>query len=52
MNQLEQRFLKEGASTTLAIESLHLMCEWLHGHFRQMDQVLVDYLQELGECNP
>lgn len=52
VNLLERRYLEEGASTSLIIESLHLMCEWLHGHFRQMDQVLVDYLHDLGESVP
>ncbi|WP_183360792.1 bacteriohemerythrin [Geomonas limicola] len=52
VTELEARYLKDGTSTTLIVESLNLMCEWLHRHFRQMDQELVDYLHGVGSYAP
>lgn len=50
---LEARHAREGASSTVIVESLHLMCEWLHGHFRGSDRTLVEYLHDTGQpCAP
>jgi hemerythrin len=46
--QLEARYAREGASPALIVESVHLMCEWLHLHFNDMDCVLVEFLRNGG----
>jgi len=40
VQHLESRYREEGASTVLVVGSLHMMCDWLHTHFKQMDQAL------------
>jgi len=48
VKRLEARYAVEGASTVLIVQSVHLMCDWLHNHFNQMDNVLVGFLREVA----
>jgi len=48
VQRLEARYREQGASSTVIVESLHLMCEWLHSHFRGADRALVEYLHGAG----
>jgi hemerythrin len=48
VRSLELKYSSEGASTILVIESLYLMCNWLHAHFKDVDQILVNYLHDKG----
>lgn len=47
VQHLEKRYQEEGASTVLVVGSLHMMCDWLHTHLKQMDQALADYLHDI-----
>jgi hemerythrin len=46
VQNLEKRYAQDGATTVLIVESVHMMCEWLHTHFNQMDRVLVEFLRD------
>ena len=48
VKRLEARHAKEGASTVLIVQSVHLMCDWLHKHFNQMDLVLVEFVRDVA----
>jgi len=46
VQRLELHYAQEGASTVLVVESLHMMCGWLHSHFHDMDAVLAEFLRK------
>lgn len=49
VKRLEARYDREGGSTALIVESVHLMCNWLDTHFNTMDALLAEHLRNIGK---